>query len=340
MLNPLFSKEGEMRKTVLLSSILAILAIAWTLSCGDEACIDNDGDGYGQNCSAGPDCDDGDDTIYPGAPELCDGIDHQCPGDNGYGLIYDDCTVGAMALIPAGCFEMGDHFNEETSDELPVHNVCISAFAMDLHEVTNAEYKACVDAWVCSAPFDSGSATRSPYYGNPTYDDFPVIYVDWNQATAYCSWAGKRLPTEAEWEYAARGGLSGKRFPWGDTVSCAEANYLSNTDYFYDTEGSFGVCVGDTTEIGVYAANGYGLYDMAGNVWEWVNDWFSDTYYQYCFDNTIVNDPHGPDSDTSRVLRGGSWLSYPHDLRASGRDPYAPANISSRVGFRCVSSGD
>ena len=231
-----------------------------------------------------------------------------------------------MNQIPADCFDMGDHFSEGGGDELPVHNVCISAFAMDLHEVTNAEYKACVDEAGCNAPGYSNSYTRASYYGNPTYDDYPVIYVDWNQATAYCSWAGKRLPTEAEWEYAARGGLSGKRYPWGDTISGSDANYYNSGDPWDD----------DTSPVEYYPDNGYGLYDMAGNVWEWVNDWYDSGYYS----SSPTNDPPGPVSGTYRVLRGGGWFYYPDFLRASYRYFSTPTDQFDSLGFRCVSSGD
>ena len=129
---------------------------------------------------------------------------------------------------------------------------------MDTHEVTNSEYAACVSGTGCTAPSNATSSTRASYYGNTSFNNFPVIYVTWNQATAYCAWAGKRLPTEAEWEYAARGGLSGKRYPWGDSIGGTEANYLGSGDPWDD----------DTSPAENYAPNGYGLYDMAGNVFE------------------------------------------------------------------------
>jgi len=229
-----------------------------------------------------------------------------------------------MALIPAGCFDMGEAFSGDGDNtERPVHNVCISSFYMDVHEVTNAEYAACVSDGGCTAPGSSDSYTRSPYYGNPTYDNFPVIYVSWNQATDYCTWAGKRLPTEAEWEYAARGGLSGKRYPWGDTATaCVDAN--------------FDDCIGDTSEVGSYPANGYGLYDVGGNVWEWTNDWYKSDYYQYCVDNNIVNAPQGPDTGTQRVARGGDWGHDYRYLRVADRHAPTPTDRNDGLGFRCA----
>ncbi len=237
---------------------------------------------------------------------------------------YQSCPAPPnMALIPSGCFDMGDAFGEGESNEFPVHNVCITSdFYMDVHEVTNAEYAACVSGGGCTAPSNSSSYSRGSYYGNPTYDNFPVIYVDWNQATAYCTWAGKRLPTEAEWEYAARGGLSGKRYPWGDSISGTDANYWNSGDPWDN----------DTSEVEYYAANGYGLYDMTGNVYEWTNDWYSSTYYS----SSPTNDPPGPASGTYRVLRGGLWYDPSAYLRVAYRTTYFPTFLYNSLGFRCA----
>ena len=231
-----------------------------------------------------------------------------------------------MAQIPGGCFDMGDHFSEGAIDELPAHNVCISAFEMDVHEVTNAEYAECVAGGGCTVPSNTGSYSRATYYGDAAYDDFPVISVDWYQASDYCAWTNKRLPTEAEWEYAARGGLSGKRFPWGDTLSGTNANYWNSGDPWDN----------DTSEVEYYAPNGYGLYDMAGNVWEWVNDWWQIDYYSV----SPPNDPPGPPNGTSRGLRGGAWVhQLAYDLRVADRVFNNPGDTLNRIGFRCARGG-
>jgi formylglycine-generating enzyme required for sulfatase activity len=217
---------------------------------------------------------------------------------------------------------MGDHFGEGYSSELPVHNVCISDFELDVHEVTNAEYAECVDEGGCTPPLYTKSSTRETCYGEPAYDEFPVSWVDWYQATDYCTWAGKRLPTEAEWEYAARGGLAGARYPWGDTIGGWDANYLDSGDPWDN----------DTSPEGYYAANGYGLHDMAGNVWEWVNDWYQFDYYTA----SPPNDPPGPASGTDRVMRGGSWNYYTRYLRVASRPYSYPFNQNYNLGFRCA----
>ncbi|HUT55024.1 MAG TPA: SUMF1/EgtB/PvdO family nonheme iron enzyme [bacterium] len=294
------------------------------VSCG--TCVDSDLDSFrGTGCDVFEDCDDLNPEVYPNAPEICDGIDNQCDGDFGFGIIDEDVCYSGMVMIPSGCFNMGDAFSEGYRDELPVHNVCItSSFYMDVHEVTNAEYAACVSGGGCTAPAYSDSYSRGSYYGNPTYDNFPVIWVDWNQATAYCTWAGagKRLPTEAEWEYAARGGLSGKRYPWGDTISGTDANYWNSGDPWDN----------DTSQVEYYAANGYGLYDMAGNVWEWVNDWYLSDYYS----TSPTNDPPGPITGSFRVLRGPDWGSSAYGLRVANRNHNDPTLQFYLIGFRCV----
>jgi formylglycine-generating enzyme required for sulfatase activity len=229
-----------------------------------------------------------------------------------------------MTVIPPGCFDMGDPFVEGDTDERPLHNVCItSEFYMDMHEVTNSEYQACVNSGFCSVPGNNVTYNMPFYhYDDPAYANHPVNYVDWNQANAYCIWMGKRLPTEAEWEYAARGGLVGKRYPWGDDISCDDANY--------------GGCVLDTAEVGSYTPNGYGLYDVAGNAREWVKDWYSSNYYQYCIDHNIVDDPAGREYGVNKVWRGGGFEYDAVNLRAADRDNYPAGGQVYYAGFRCA----
>ena len=152
-----------------------------------------------------------------------------------------------------------------------------------------------------------------------------MVLVNWDDATAYAEWAGKRLPTEAEWEYAARGGLRGKRYPWADEISHDDANY----------SGMGGADTWDrsTAPVGSFAANGYGLYDMVGNVYEWCQDWYGENYYS----NSPAKNPPGPDSGSSRVLRGGFWDNYTNTLRVANRLFDTPNNRTYSNGFRCVS---
>lgn len=234
-------------------------------------------------------------------------------------------SIPEMVLISAGGFIMGSDPGEGRLDEGPEHTVYLDAYYIDKQEVTNAQYKACVDAGVCRAPRSSSSNTRSSYYGSPKYDNYPVIYVDWYQAKIYCEWRGKRLPTEAEWEKAARG-TDERTYPWGDTEpDCNYANFCCG-----------GYCVGDTLKVGSYekGASYYGVMDMAGNVWEWVNDWYDSGYYSV----SPYSNPTGPETGTSEVLRGGSWLDRPYELRASSRLSSAPTLTSDLIGFRCACS--
>ena len=216
-----------------------------------------------------------------------------------------------MVLIPAGEFQMGDHFNEGHGNELPVHTVYLDAFYMDIYEVTNAQYGKFMNATGHSAPrYWNNSSDNAP--------EQPVVGVSWHDAVAYAEWAGKRLPTEAEWEKAARGGLIGKRYPWGDEAP--------------DAGGVYRACYGNDP-VGSFAGNGYGLYDMAGSVYEWCADWYDGNYYS----DSPNDNPLGPGSGTYRVLRGGSWYIYTNTLRVAYRPYGDPAYTLSSYGFRCVS---
>ena len=240
----------------------------------------------------------------------------------------DDPPPLGMALIPAGSFEMGDHL-DNVERALPVHTVELDAFYMDVNEVTVGQFKQFIQL------------SGYNYEGNwldvdkhsPTADH-PMIYVTWYDAMAYSKWAGKRLPTEAEWEYAARGGLIGKRYPWADAESVARkyANY-------YGTGGK-DRWNKSSAPVGKFKPNKYGLYDMAGNVWEFCADWYNEKYYK----NSPTKNPLGPDTGQlfdwggpCRVLRGGSWHSAASALNVAFRGFSIPDDRHYFTGFRCVS---
>jgi len=224
-----------------------------------------------------------------------------------------------MMYVPAGEFTMGS--NEGNDDEKPIHLVYLDAYWIDQTEVTNGQYEKCVVERVCTLPGSLNSDTRASYFGNNEYMDYPVMKVVWDQANTYCQWAGGRLPTEAEWEKAARG-TDERTYPWGNSIDSTLANYDVN--------------IGDTTKVGNYPAGAspYRVLDMAGNVWEWVSDWSAEDYYK----DSPNQNPTGPASGENRAARGGSWNDSASVIRSDYRYRYNPSESSSFLGFRCVFS--
>ena len=247
-----------------------------------------------------------------------------------------------MVLIPEGTFQIGstDVFDY---DEQPIRTVYVDTFYMDETEVTNAEYKAFLlenPRWQkgrIEARFHNGNYLA--HWNGNNYpigtDDHPVIWVSWYAAMTYAKWAGKRLPTEAEWERAGRGGLVGKKYPQGDTITTLDANYYNGT-------------FKGTTPVGSYPANAYGLYDMAGNVSEWCLDEYDWDFYDTFPRNWFARNPLSVANsltrlirklvhiEGSRVLRGGSWADFARYVRVSNRDNSSPRTTFCDFGFRCV----
>ncbi len=246
-----------------------------------------------------------------------------------------------MVYVPQGSFWMGSTTDDRYAyqSEMPQREVTLDAFWIDATEVTNARYAACVEAGACRPPTAFGmikknSMTRPSYYDNPDYADFPVVYVDWESAQTFCQWAGKRLPTEAEWEKAARG-TDGRMFPWGNKNVTGRLANLADVNTDYDWSIRF-VDDGyaDTSPVGYYPAgvSPYGALDMAGNVWEWAADWYDETYYQT---GPLIN-PTGPQTGDYKSLRGGCWQSSNWGIRAPVRSRLDPKIGYSYVGFRCA----
>jgi len=241
---------------------------------------------------------------------------------------YIDAYGVPMRLVPASDFTMSE------GDQ--AHTVYLDAFYMDKYEVTNALYKACEEAGGCETPPQStNSYARDSYYGTSEFDNYPVIYVDWNQAQVYCEWRGGSLPTEAQWEKAARG-TDGRTYPWGDTFDGTKVNFCDKNCSFDWADKTVDDGFADTSPVGSYESgqSPYGIYDLAGNVWEWTADWYSETYYK----TSPTENPLGPESGTYRVLRGGSWYSNVNYARSSIRNWVTPVDSYDYVGFRCARS--
>lgn len=262
-------------------------------------------------------------------------------------------TTG-MVRLPGGEFTMGT--DRGFAYEGPPHRVVLDPFYMDEHEVTNAQYAVFADAtghvtdserlgW--SGVFDpqqeswtkgDGADWRRPDGPGSSYEDkldYPVVHLSWQDAAAYCAWQGRRLPTEAEFEYAIRGGLEGKLYPWGDELTPGgvhRANLWQGSfprqDLNRDGFAGYG-------PVKQFSANAYGLYDITGNVWEWAADWYSPEYFKV----SPTRNPRGPSSGTQKVQRGGSWLcseNYCQGYRSAARMMTAPDSGLNNLGFRCA----
>ena len=255
-----------------------------------------------------------------------------------------------MALILGGQFEMGDHYNLGGPDEKPVHTVYLDPFYISTTLVTNRQYCDFLNAVkslglielrggtvyvlgqdqpFCDIyPYDSDSRISwdgSAFTVLPGKADHPVLEVSWFGAAVYCGFYGYRLPTEAEWEYAARAGLKYFKYPWGNNPDPSKANWWDSGDPF--ESGSYPW----TTPVTYYPPNAYGLHDMAGNLWQWCSDRYSPTYYGI----SPYENPQGPASGTYRVLRGASWFNWPAQCRSASRNGTYPPDYRGRhAGFR------
>lgn len=256
--------------------------------------------------------------------------DYNCPGDPQANETVDGQSnndSSDMVLVPAGKYWR--RLSPEQDGEKQVREVYVSGFYIDVHEVTVAEYRRCIEAGECSAPKKTHSDRRKYNYGASERDKHPINGVTWYQAKVYCSWAGKRLPTEAEWEKAAKG-TNDSEYPWGHEEPNCELAVMD--------EGGDGCGQARTWEVNSKPAgvSPYGAHDMAGNVSEWTADWHDHDVDYY--ESYPLRDPTGPTRGSYRVTRGGSWLHSGATLSATNRRLYNPAHVHFDLGFRCVSS--
>jgi eukaryotic-like serine/threonine-protein kinase len=297
------NRGKALRQTLILTLVLAILLIS--SSCGESTSVDN--------------------SISANTPSPAELI---------------DSTGTEMVFVPAGDFQMGcdpDHNGKIScpQDELPLHTVYLDPFTIDKYQVTNVQYSHCVTDGGCTPPQRTGTYSgRTSYYTKPIYANYPVI-VTWSQANAYCTWAGKRLPSEAEWEKAARGSNDTRPYPWGDQPpDCELVNFANNRP---DGIRFYCYSIGDTTAVDDYplGASPYGVQDMSGNVWEWVNDWYDSNYYSI----SPYRNPTGPASGEKKVLRGGSWRSTVSGVRVTSRNfDYDEGYQYGSLSFRCAAT--
>jgi formylglycine-generating enzyme required for sulfatase activity len=232
--------------------------------------------------------------------------------------------------VPAGEFLMGSDpamGPDADFDEMPPHEVYLDAYRLSRYEITNAQYAQCMRATVCKEP---GVLER---FSDPDYADHPVVDVSWFDAQEFCDWMVGKLPTEAEWEYAARG-PDGRIYPWGDTFDGALLNFCDVNCPYEGRDAAYDDGYERTSPVGSYpdGASWCGASDMAGNVWEWMADWYDGSYY----DRSPSRNPTGPSSGEYKVLRSGGWVIDQRSARAANRGYLTPGDRGSDVGFRCV----
>lgn len=248
-------------------------------------------------------------------------------------LITD--TGARMIFVPGGIFSMGT--DEGERDERPAHLVRMSPYYIDETEVTNGQYQLCVEAGVCTPPSRSNPTTHPAYYGDPAYDDYPVVFINWFQADSFCEWRGARLPSEAEWEMAAAFNPTEAiklTYPWGDAFDGTKLNYCDQSCPSANADTEFNDGHRDTAPVGSYpdGRSPLGVYDMSGNVMEWVNDWYDSRFYESSTDTN----PMGPAEGDIKSFRGGSWLSSREEVRVIARGSFDPRVVQTNLGFRCA----
>lgn len=238
-----------------------------------------------------------------------------------------------QVIVPAGTFRMGSDFEEER--EKPEHAVWLDTYWIDTFEVTNSQYALCVSTGACNTPDYRNSLTHEKYYGSNGFDNYPVLFVSWHDASDYCGWVGGRLPTEAEWEKAARGDQDARNFPWGDHFGSNYANLCDRNCTMSWKNSNYDDGFIDTAPVRGFpdGVSQYGAMNMAGNVCEWVADWYKSDYY---YNKQDWSEPLGPASGSTRVIKGGSWYDDTDILRVSARYGFDPNKSYYDVGFRCV----
>jgi formylglycine-generating enzyme required for sulfatase activity len=245
-------------------------------------------------------------------------------------------TGSRMILIPEGIFLMGDDESEDR-DRQPSHLIRLDAYFIDETEVTNGEYAQCEAAGACRPPASPNASYHTSYYGDPAFEDYPVIFVSWYDAEAFCQWRGGRLPSEAEWEKAAGfDPIEGVRtlYPWGDVFDGERLNFCDKNCPRDHRDVTVDDGHRDTAPVGSYldGHSPFGIYDMSGNVMEWVSDWYDPRFYEGSTDTN----PLGPVEGQFKAIRGGSWLSPADETTVTIRDSFDPLVARTNLGFRCA----